>query len=100
MTYLNLMLAVVAIQQVLDVWTTRVALATGRATEANTPLKHLMDKVGIMPALISIKLAFGAMIVLTIQDTTGWYISLGAIIILYTYVLYNNFTVLRRLGVL
>lgn len=100
MTYLNLMLVVVAIQQVLDVWTTRAALATGRATEANGPLKRLMDKVGVMPALITIKVAFGAVIALTLQDTVGWHISLCAIIALYTWVLFNNFRVLKKIGAL
>jgi len=100
MTILHILLTIVAIQQVLDVWTTKVALASGRAKEANGPLRRFMERVGIMPALLFTKLMFGALIFFTVQDTTGWYISLGAIVALYTYVLFNNLRVLRKIGAL
>ena len=100
MSLIYVLLTVVAIQQVLDVWTTKVALDTGRAQEANGPLKRLMDKVGIMPALLCTKLIFGAMVLFTVQDTVVWYVVLGLIIALYTYVLVNNFRVLRKIGAL
>lgn len=98
MTLITVLLIVVAIQQVLDVWTTKVALGTGRAKEANGPLRRLMDKVGIMPALLFTKAVFGALIFFTVQDTVMWYVSLGLIIALYTYILTNNFRVLRKIG--
>ena len=100
MTLITVLLIVVAIQQVLDVWTTKVALGTGRAEEANGPLRRLMDKVGIMQALVGTKLVFGVMLFFTAQDTVVWYVVLGLIIALYTYVLINNFRVLRKIGAL
>lgn len=100
MTYLNLLLVVVAVQQALDVWTTKVALATGRAKEANGPLNRLMEKIGIIPALLCTKLAFGTLVVLTAEPTVVWYVVLGAIIALYTWVLFNNIRVLKKIGAL
>ena len=100
MSLLYVLLIILAIQQALDVWTTKVALGTGRAREANGPLKRLMDKVGIMPALLGTKVLFGALIAFTVQDTVIWYVVLGLLNTLYTWVLVNNFRVLRKLGAL
>ena len=100
MTLLYVLLAIVIIQQALDVWTTKVALGTGRAREANGPLRRLMDKIGIMPTLLGTKTLFGALVALTVQDTVVWYVVLGLIIALYTWVLFNNFRVLKKIGAL
>jgi hypothetical protein len=100
MTLLYVLLAIVIIQQALDVWTTKVALGTGRAREANGPLRRLMDKIGIMPTLLGTKALFGALVALTVQDTVVWYVVLGLIIALYTWVLFNNFRVLKKIGAL
>jgi len=99
-TYIYLMIAVIAVQQALDVWTTITALATGRAKEANGPLRKLMDTVGVLPALLCTKVVFGALVVFTAQATLAWYMVLGLLIALYTWVLFNNFRVLRKIGAL
>jgi hypothetical protein len=100
MTYLNTLIAVAVIQQLLDMWTTIKALETGRAREANKPLANLMDKVGVIPALSAMKAPMIAILVLLPEATWPWYVVLGLIVSGYTWLLYNNFTVLRRLGVL
>jgi hypothetical protein len=99
-TYIYIMMIVIAVQQALDVWTTKTALATGRAREANGPLRELMDHVGVMPALLCTKVLFGATIAFTAQATLVWYIVLSALIALYTWVLFNNFRVLKKIGAL
>ena len=100
MTYIYVLIAVIAVQQALDVWTTITALNTGRAREANGPLRRLMDRIGVLPTLLSTKLVFGALVVFTVQATLVWYVVLGCIIALYTWVLFNNFRVLRKIGAL
>lgn len=100
MTYLNALIAVAVIQQLLDMWTTIKALETGRAREANKPLERLMHKVGVTPALAIVKLPMIAILILMPEATMAWYVGLGVIVAGYTWLLYNNFTVLKRLGVL
>lgn len=48
--------------QVLDLLTTVIALRNPRLTEGNGILKPLMDKLGVLPALIFIKSAFIALL--------------------------------------
>ena len=100
MTYIYILVAIVIIQQVLDMWTTIKALETGRAREANGPLRKLMDKVGVTPALLLVKVPFCLMLLLVPAATWYWYGVLGLLAAGYTWLLYNNFTVLKRLGVL
>lgn len=100
MTYLNALIAMAVVQQLLDMWTTIKALETGRAREANKPLERLMDKVGVTPALAIVKLPMIAILILIPEATIVWYVGLGVIVVGYTWLLYNNFTVLKRLGVL
>ena len=94
------LIAVAVIQQVLDAWSTVKALETGRAMEANAPLRRLMDKVGVVQALAIVKIPMIAILVLLPEPTMAWYISLGVIVIGYAFLLANNYRVLRRLGVL
>lgn len=94
------LIAVTVIQQVLDAWSTVKALETGRAMEANAPLRRLMDKVGVVQALAIVKIPMIAILVLLPEPTMAWYIGLGVIVIGYTFLLVNNYRVLRRLGVL
>ena len=94
------LIAITVIQQVLDAWSTVKALETGRAMEANAPLRRLMDKVGVTPALAIVKIPMIAILVLLPEPNMAWYIGLGVIVIGYTLLLVNNYRVLRRLGVL
>ena len=100
MTYLNMLIAVAVIQQLLDAWTTVKALGTGRAKEANGPLNYLMRKVGVKPALVIVKVPMIYVLVVSPAPTLAWYAGLCVIIAGYTWLLHNNFTVLKRLGVL
>ena len=52
------MLAVLIILQVLDLLTTVIALRNPRLTEGNGLLKPLMDRFGVLPTLIGVKVAF------------------------------------------
>ena len=97
---LVLLIAVAVIQQVLDAWSTVKALATGRAKEANPPLRRLMDKVGVIPALAIVKIPLIVFLVILPTPTTAWYISLGVIVTAYTFLLVHNYKTLKKLGVL
>lgn len=94
------LIAVAVIQQVLDAWSTVKALETGRAMEANAPLRRLMDKVGVKQALAIVKIPMIAILVLLPEPMWPWYVALGAIIIGYTLLLVNNYRTLKKLGVL
>ena len=98
MTLLYTLLVILFVQQVLDVWTTKTALDTGRAREANGPLSRLMNTVGVMPALLGTKVLFGGLVAFTVEDTVAWHLVLVALVLLYAWVLTNNFRVLRKLG--
>ena len=100
MTLLNLLIITLVVQQVLDVWTTKKALDTGKAKEANGPLRRLMDSVGVMPALLLTKCIFVPMVLMLADATIAWYIVLGSLVALYTWVLANNFRVLKKIGAL
>ena len=100
MTLLNILIITLVAQQVLDVWTTKKALDTGKAKEANGPLRRLMDSVGVMPALLLTKCIFVPMVLLLADATIAWYIVLGSLVALYTWVLTNNFRVLKKIGAL
>ncbi len=100
MTILNVLITTLVIQQALDVWTTKKALDTGKAQEANGPLRKLMDSVGVMPAMLVTKCTFIPMVLFLADATIAWYIVLGALVALYTWVLTNNFRVLKKIGAL
>lgn len=100
MLYIHILVTIAIIQQILDMWTTIKALETGRAREANGPLRKLMDKVGVTPALLIVKIPFCVTLLFMPSADWQWFAVLGLLIAGYTWLLYNNFTVLRRIGVL
>ena len=80
--------------QVLDLLTTVVALRNPKLTEGNGLLKPLMDKFGVLPALLGAK---GAFIVLLL-----WAAPLVPVVVLYLlcagycWVVYNNLKLIRN----
>ena len=97
---ITLLIAVAVIQQVLDAWSTVKALNTGRALEANAPLRRLMDKAGVIPALAIVKIPMIAILVLLPEPTVVWYGALLIIVAGYTFLLVHNYKTLKKLGVL
>ncbi len=79
--------------QVLDLLTTVIALRNPKLTEGNWLLKPLMDKVGVLPALLLLKGMFIALLL--------WAAPLVPIEILYVltvfycWVVYNNIKLIR-----
>lgn len=100
MLYIYILVTILIVQQLLDVFTTVTALKTGKAVEANKILKKAMDKIGVTPALVAFKIPFVTLILLFPEPTVVWYVALLTAVLGYTWVLYNNFTVLRRIGAL
>jgi len=94
------LIAIAVIQQVLDAWSTVKALETGRAKEMNGPLNYLMKKVGVKPALVIVKVPMIYVLIASPAPTLAWYAGLCLIIAGYSWLLYNNFSVLRRIGAL
>ena len=80
--------------QALDLLTTVVALRNPKLTEGNGLLKPLMDKFGVLPALLGAK---GAFIVLLL-----WAAPLVPVVVLYLlcagycWVVYNNLKLIRN----
>lgn len=94
------LIAITVIQQVLDAWSTVKALETGRAMEANAPLRRLMDKVGVKQALAIVKIPVITILLFVPEPTLVWYCALGVIATGYTFLLVNNYKTLKKLGVL
>ena len=94
---LEVLIAILAVQQVLDVYTTSEALKTGRAKEVNPLVRGLMDRVGVMPALVSIKLAFMGLIWYTQSDHWLYLAVLGWAVVFYAILLKNNFHTLSKI---
>jgi len=81
----------------LDAWTTRRALKSGKAKEANGPLRRLMDKIGVKPAMLVVSLAALLPVwYFRIDDLWVQALLLG----INAAAVINNLRVLRRIGAL
>jgi len=84
--------------QLLDLLTTVVALRNQRLTEGNSVglIQKMMDKIGVQPALVVIKLAFAAIIFWALPlipaelAAVPWLVAAG-----YCWVVYNNIKLIR-----
>lgn len=82
--------------QVVDIVTTTLALKTGRAREANPFIRAVMDKLGVIPALVLLKVLMLAPVgylwvlaPLWLQTTLN---------LIYLYVVLNNINVILKIG--
>ena len=95
-TILWLLFALFAVLQVLDIITTIKAI-DGGAVEANPIIKALMDKIGMVPALLVSK----AVIVAPLGGVVWFYPStllcggLGGLVLFYGWVCWNNWKLSR-----
>ena len=92
--------AVFIILQILDVYTTYVALNNG-GTEENRFLRKLMEKYSVLPTLLTTKslgtlLLFAIVFVIPVVPQHAM-IGLSILIIFYTGILVNNVIQLRRM---
>ena len=96
MTPIQTLFAVLVALNIVDVYTTARALALG-AREANPVMRKLMDRLGIVPALLLSKAV--ALGILWWQIDHPWmpYV-LSALCALYVYVVANNMRVIRARG--
>lgn len=86
------------IVSVLDIWSTKIALAKQGNYEANKFLDILMKKFGVSKTLVLVKIAaisivWGSIVYAQQQDPTNLHILAGALValnLLYGVVVYNN----------
>ena len=83
-----LLLAAYLVLQVGDYWTTTKVLSQG-GTEANPVVAKAIEKLGVQPALILVK------VLGVIAGVTLWYLgailALGILTALYAYVVFDNY---------
>lgn len=79
------------ILQVLDAYTTLVALKSGKGTEANPVMRWLFDKFGIEATLLFGKVAF----IVLAYYYLDWPI-MAALIALYIWAVWGNFKVINK----
>lgn len=77
-----------------DCWTTYIALKSGKGRELNKVLAWLMDKIGMVPALVLIKGIFLTVVYLYCMN----FIALGIVIAMYVAVVGNNLIILRKIS--
>lgn len=79
--------------QVLDLVSTVVALQNPKLKEGNGLLKQLMDRFGVLPALIGVKLVFLNLILLAAPLV---YVEvLYLLCVFYAWVVFNNIKLIR-----
>ncbi len=97
---LEFLLVVLALLQILDIYTTYNILKLG-GRELNPILNKLFDKVGVIPGLIVPKsiyigiLMYYYLVNSTSMQSFGWLVSLTVIVLIYIGVVFNNFKVLK-----
>jgi hypothetical protein len=90
-----ILLGVFILLQIADVWTTMVALKTGKAHEANPIMKWFMDKLGVVPSLLIIK----AVVIGVVVYFVNVWIILAILNCLYAFAVYLNIKTLQKLKV-
>lgn len=80
--------------QALDVLSTVVALRNPKLHEANWLLKPIMDKLGVLPALLLVKGVFIALLALYWREIQVEL--LYALAALYVYVVFSNIRLIRN----
>jgi uncharacterized membrane protein YiaA len=92
-----ILLAIIIILQILDAYTTWKNLQREDRAEGNALIKTLMDKIGILPALVVVKAVMVAVLAAAILTYPSIYltVSMGVIIIGYTYIVYRNYKLLK-----
>jgi hypothetical protein len=87
----GILFSVFALLQCIDFYTTYTIIKTGKGHEANPILAWVFSKIGYPTGLAIVK---GTAIVIGFLLLQYWYI-LALLDILYVWVVYNNFKVLR-----
>jgi len=87
-------LYILIILQALDILTTYVSMDSGKAYEANKWIASLMKKVGILPALLLVKVPLVALL-WVLQPLVHPY-ALWGLCAVYVAVVVNNFRVMRK----
>jgi hypothetical protein len=80
--------------QVLDIISTYLCLKNEKGTEANTWIAKLMEKVGVLQALILTKAVFIAMLLIWGHLVHEY--AMVFLIFFYVYICINNFAILRK----
>jgi hypothetical protein len=99
---LELLLIVLALLQILDIYTTYNILKLG-GRELNPMLNKLFEKVGVVPGLIVPKSIYIAVLTYyylfnsTSMQSFEWLVSLTVIVLIYVGVVFNNFKVLKAM---
>lgn len=94
---IEILIGILAVQQLLDIYTTKAALDTGRAREMNAVVLSAMRAIGVLPALVLIKAGFMGLVWYCQTDHWLYLVVLGWAVVFYSVVLRNNFRVLRKL---
>jgi hypothetical protein len=89
-----ILLAIFIALQCGDFYTTYTILKTGKGYEANPILKWVFDKIGYVTGLVIFKCLAVAVGVYAAQFWNGYYV-LIPMVALYTWVVWNNFNVLK-----
>ena len=86
-----------AILQVLDIITTIKAIDSGKGAEANPIIKAVMNKIGTAPALLISKAVIvgGMASAVYFFPSTALIVSLGVVICLYGWVIWNNWKLVK-----
>ncbi len=94
-----ILFAVFAILQFLDILTTVKVLDLPGGYESNKLVKAVMDRIGVLPALLLIKsfAVSGIAAAIFFAPDLAMIISLAAVCCFYLWVIVNNLNVLRRL---
>ena len=89
-----ILLAIFIALQAGDFYTTYTILKTGKGYEANPILRWVFDKIGYVTGLTIVKGLAIAVGVYAAQFWNGYYV-LAPMVALYTWVVWNNFNVLK-----
>jgi hypothetical protein len=94
------LLTILIILQIADIYTTKRIIADKGGKELNPIMKDIINKFGLLPGLIGIKtivMIFIATVFFAAPNTIIIPILLFAIILIYVYVVYKNFKVLKEI---
>ena len=94
------LLITLTLLQAADFYTTYTALKSGTGQEANPFAKKLMDAIGVVPALVLLKVGLAAlawgMYINGLLETRAAETAVAGLVVLYLVIVTHNFYVIRK----
>jgi len=96
-----ILFTILIILQIADIYTTKRIIADKKGIELNPIMKVIINKFGLLPGLIGIKtivMFFVGLVAFNISNVFIVSASLFVMVLIYVYVVYKNFKVLKKLS--